>query len=97
MGDVRWGYKITYKNRSGLPRSIITLLAAKNRLAMVIVSAILVKGRLQPASVIRRMADIRVPAWETPIKKTRAKLLPLRYQIRRKAEPSGIVAGRQNL
>ena len=70
-GDRKCGCRITFSARSGRPRSSSTLPTPKNSTSTVMTSAIRVIGRRHSACTMRRIAEISVPACDTPMKKTK--------------------------
>ena len=71
IGDWNRPWMNTFMIRSGRPMSISTIGAPTIRAKTVIASAMRVMGRRQPASVTLRIAEISVPAWLIPMKKTK--------------------------
>ncbi len=70
-GDRRCGCSSTFSARSGRPRSSSTLPTPKNSTRTVITSAMRVIGRRHSAWTSRRIAEMSVPACDTPTKKTK--------------------------
>ena len=62
---------IILRTRSTRPKSIKTIGAPTIKAKTVIASAMRVIGRRHSAFVTRRIAEIKVPAWLMPIKKTK--------------------------
>ena len=71
IGDCSRPNRKTLRMRSGRPMSTNTMGAPTSRANTVIASAMRVIGRRHSAPVTRRMAEINVPAWLTPMKKTK--------------------------
>ncbi len=71
MGDWNRPWISRFRRRSGRPMSITTMLAPMSSAMTVIASAMRVIGLRHPASVTRRIAEISVPAWLMPMKKTK--------------------------
>ncbi len=61
----------TLNIRSGRPKSVTMLKTPKKSTRTVITSAERVMALLHSARAKRRMAEIRVPAWLIPMKKTK--------------------------
>jgi hypothetical protein len=70
-GEKGWAWSTTFRTRSGRPRSRIGCTAPKPITSTVMNSADRVIDRRHSALATRRMAEMRVPAWEIPMKKTK--------------------------
>jgi hypothetical protein len=70
-GERKLAYRMAYNIRSGLPRSIRTLPTPNKRIKTVVSSEARLMGLRHSALRTRRTAEINVPAWLIPMKKTK--------------------------
>src|SRR6266511_1443566 len=76
IGDGHRPYRRTFSMRSGRPRSMMGNRTPTDSATTVMNSAIRVMGVRHPALLTRRIAEMSVPAWLIPMKKTKL----LRYR-----------------